>query len=142
VSLTGSLFPRIAPQAAPSPAAASAAPPPAPAVPGIATIAYEDFMKVELRTAKVVTAEKVQGADKLLCLQVEVGGETRQVVAGIAKHYAPEALIGKTVIVVANLAAAKIRGVESRGMLLAATAGDAMRLLTVDGDLPSGARAK
>jgi methionyl-tRNA synthetase len=142
VSLTGSLFPRIAPQAAPGPAAATVAPPPAPAVPGIATIAYDEFMKVELRTAKVVAAEKVQGADKLLCLQVEVGGETRQVIAGIAKHYAPEALLGKTVIVVANLAAAKIRGVESRGMLLAASAGDAMRLLTVDGDLPSGARAK
>lgn len=155
VGVTGSLFPRVVPQsapAAPAPVAPASAPeiasapavtpPPAAPVPGIATITYDDFMKIEFRTAKVVAAEKVQGADKLLRLQVEVGGETRQIVAGIAKHYAPEALIGKTVVVVANLAPAKIRGVESRGMLLAASAGDAMRLVTVDGDLPSGARAK
>lgn len=135
VVVTGSLFPRIVPQAASAPAPSTAAP-------GLATIAYDDFMKVDLRTAKIVAAEKVQGTDKLLCLQVEMGGETRQIVAGIAKHHAPEALIGKTAIVVANLAPATIRGVESRGMLLAASAGDAMRLLTVDGDLPSGARAK
>ena len=151
VGVTGSLFPRIQPAApaAAAPPKAGAVPGAVPAAPvapapvaGVATVAYDEFMKVELRTARILEAEKVQGADKLLRLQVEVGGETRQIVAGIAKHYAPEALIGKTVVVVANLAPAKIRGVESRGMLLAATAGETMRLLTVDGDLPSGARAK
>ena len=111
-------------------------------VPGVMTIEYTDFEKVELRTARIEAAEKVDGADKLLRLLIDVGGEHRQIVAGIALHYAPADLIGKTIVVVANLKPAKIRGVESNGMLLAASSGDSLRLISVDGDLPSGARVK
>jgi len=74
-----------------------------------------------------------------LRLQIDLGGETRQLVAGVAEHYAPDELIGRTIVVVANLKPAVIRGVESQGMLLAAKSGKALRLLTVDGDLPPGA---
>ncbi len=82
------------------------------------------------------------GADKLLKLQIDVGGETRQLVAGIAQHYDPATLPGKTVVVVANLKSAVIRGVESNGMLLAASLGKELRLVTVEGDFPSGAVVK
>ena len=114
------------------------------APPGATTglIEYGDFSKVQLRTAKVLEAEKVPGADKLLKLQIEVGAEKRQIIAGIALHYTPEQVVGKTVVVVANLKPAKIRGVESNGMLLAASTGDQLRLVTVDGDLPPGAGVK
>ena len=101
-----------------------------------------DFAKVQLRTARVVAAEKVQGATKLLRLEVLIGEERRQIVAGIALYYEPEKLIGKTVIVVSNLKPATIRGVESQGMLLAASKGESLRLITVDGDLSSGAVVK
>ncbi len=83
-------------------------------------ITYEDFMKADLRTGVVVSAEPVEKSKKLLKLQVDLGSETRQVVAGIAEHYKPEVLVGKTVVVVANLKPVKLMGVESRGMLLAA----------------------
>ncbi|HPR83379.1 MAG TPA: methionine--tRNA ligase, partial [Pontiellaceae bacterium] len=79
-------------------------------------ITYDDVMNVKLRTAKVLSAEKVEGADKLLKLQIEVGEEKRQLVAGIALHYTPEQVVGKTIVIVANLKPAKIRGVESQGM--------------------------
>ena len=95
-------------------------------------ISIDDFAKVDLRTAVVTAAEKVEGADKLLKLQLEVGGETRQIVAGIAEHYAPEDLEGKTIVVVANLEPAVIRGVESNGMLLAASSDDLVVVVTVD----------
>jgi len=109
---------------------------------GVALVEYADFQKIQLRTAKILAAEKVPGADKLLKLQIEVGGETRQLVAGIALHYDPATLPGKTVVVVANLKSAVIRGVESHGMLLAASVGKELRLVTVEGDLPSGAVVK
>jgi methionyl-tRNA synthetase len=106
-------------------------------------ITYDEVMNVKLRTAKVLTAEKVEGADKLLKLQIEVGEEKRQLVAGIALHYTPEQVVGKTIVIVANLKPAKIRGVESQGMLLCASIGDQLRLITVDGELPvSGAVVK
>jgi methionyl-tRNA synthetase len=106
-------------------------------------ITYDDVMNVKLRTAKVLSAEKVEGADKLLKLQIEVGEEKRQLVAGIALHYTPEQVVGKTIVIVANLKPAKIRGVESQGMLLCASIGDQLKLITVDGDLPaSGAVVK
>jgi methionyl-tRNA synthetase len=106
-------------------------------------ITYDDVMNVKLRTAKVLEAEKVEGADKLLKLQIEVGEEKRQLIAGIALHYAPEQVIGKTIIIVANLKPAKIRGIESQGMLLCASIGDQLKLITVDGELPaSGATVK
>ena len=109
---------------------------------GIVSIEYADFIKVQLRTARILTAEKVPAADKLLRLTVDIGGATLQIVAGISQHYAPETLIGKTVVVVVNLKPAKIRGLESQGMLLAATSGGTMRIVTVDGDLPPGAVVK
>ncbi|MBI9021054.1 MAG: methionine--tRNA ligase [Verrucomicrobia bacterium] len=106
-------------------------------------ITYDDVMNVKLRTAKVLEAEKVEGADKLLRLQIEVGDEKRQLVAGIAQHYSAEEVIGKTIVIVANLKPAKIRGVESQGMLLCASVGDQLKLITVDGELPfSGAVVK
>jgi methionyl-tRNA synthetase len=93
-----------------------------------------------LKTAKILSAERVKGTDKLVCLQIEMGDERRQIVAGIAQHYEPETLLGRAIVVVANLEPRKVRGVESNGMLLAATSGEQMRLVTLDGDLPSGAR--
>ena len=106
---------------------------------GVKLVTIDEFFQTQLKTAKVLQAEKVEGADKLLKLQIEIGDETRQLVAGIAKYYAPETLIGRTIVVVANLQPAKIRGIESRGMLLAAKAGDELRLVTVDGPIASGA---
>ena len=84
-------------------------------------ITIDDFVKVELKVGKVTDAERVPKADKLLRLQVDLGSETRQILAGIAQHYAPDELIGQTVVVVANLAPRKLRGYESQGMLLAAS---------------------
>ncbi|MCB2229744.1 methionine--tRNA ligase [bacterium] len=97
-----------------------------------------EFGKVQLRVAQVLTAEKVEKADKLLKLQVDLGSEQRQIVAGIAQHYSPEQMVGRKVIVVANLKPAKIRGIESRGMLLAAKSKDSLYIVTPDGDLPPG----
>ncbi|MBT3293862.1 MAG: methionine--tRNA ligase [Verrucomicrobia bacterium] len=109
-----------------------------PAPQGVSMIEFTDFTKVKLRTARVLEAEKVEGADKLLRLQIDLGEEQRQIVAGVALHYAPEALVGKTIVVVANLKPATIRKVDSNGMLLAASSGDQLRLITVDGDMPAG----
>ena len=106
---------------------------------GVKLVTIDEFFQTQLKTAKVLQAEKVEGADKLLKLQIEIGDETRQLVAGIAKYYAPETLIGRTIVVVANLQPAKIRGIESRGMLLAAKAGDELPLVTVDGPIASAA---
>ena len=134
------LFPKVLPKAetdVPAPAAAAPKKAPGPAVPGV--IEYGDFAKVQLKTARVLAAEKVEGADKLLKLQIEVGAEKRQIVAGIAQFYKPEELIGRTIVIVANLKPAVIRGVESNGMLLAATAGKELRIVMVDGEVPSGA---
>ncbi len=105
-------------------------------------ISYDEFAKVHLRTAVVMNAEPIEGAVKLLKLNVMMDKERRQIVAGIALYYKPEELVGKTVVVVANLAPVKLRGVESQGMLLAASCGERLRLVTVDGDLASGAVVK
>ncbi|MEM8600710.1 MAG: methionine--tRNA ligase subunit beta, partial [Bacteroidota bacterium] len=83
-------------------------------------ITFDDFSKLDLRTGVVVAAERHPNADKLLRLDVDLGAETRQVLAGVAEHYAPEALVGQRVVVVANLAPRKIRGLESQGMVLMA----------------------
>lgn len=141
------LFPRLetpkAAAAAPAPAAAPAAeakPKKAEKAPAVAElIEITDFAKVSLKTAKVLAAEPVEGADKLLKLQIDLGTEKRQIVAGIAKSYAPDQLVGRTIVVVANLKPALLRGIESQGMLLAAKAGKELRLVTVDGDFPAGA---
>ncbi len=95
-------------------------------------IAYEDFAKLELRVAKVLEARPHPNADKLLLLQVDVGDETKQIVAGIRAHYSPESLVGRNIVIVNNLAPAMLRGETSNGMLLAATSGDKVVLLTPD----------
>ena len=96
-------------------------------------ITYDDFAKLELRTGKVVAAAKHPDADRLLVLQVDVGEEKpRQIVAGIAAKFTPEELVGRTLVVVANLAPAKLRGVESQGMLLAAGGPQLVDLVNVE----------
>lgn len=105
-------------------------------------ISIEDFNQVDLRVAQVRSAEKIQGADRLLKLQLDLGTETRQVVAGVAQHYEPQELEGKKVIIVANLRPVKLRGELSQGMVLAAKEGDHLVLSTVSGDIPNGTRVK
>jgi methionyl-tRNA synthetase len=102
-------------------------------------VTIDEFFKTQLKTAKVLQAEKVEGADKLLKLQIQVGEETRQLVAGIALYYKPEEVVGKNIVIVANLVPAKIRGIESQGMLLAAKIGKDLKLITTDGEIASGA---
>jgi methionyl-tRNA synthetase len=112
-------------------------------VPGLAKIGIEDFAKVEMRVGLVKSAEKVAGADKLLKLLVDVGDEVRQIVAGIATAYQPEELVGRKVVVVANLAPRKLRGIESNGMLLAASTAEGKPVLcTFAEEVPPGARLK
>jgi methionine--tRNA ligase beta chain len=95
-------------------------------------ISYEDFAKLELRVAKVLEARPHPNADKLLLLQVDVGDEQKQIIAGIRQHYTPEQLVGKLIVIVNNLAPAMLRGETSNGMLLAATSGDKVIVLTLD----------
>lgn len=102
-------------------------------------ITIDEFFKAKLKTAKVLTAEKVKNTEKLLKLTVQIGNESRQVVAGIAQYYTPESIIGKTIVVVSNLKPAKICGLESNGMLLAAKVDGQLKIVTIDGDVPSGA---
>ncbi|MBQ8416543.1 MAG: methionine--tRNA ligase, partial [Clostridia bacterium] len=108
---------------------------------GCALIGIEDFMNVELRTAKILSAERVPKAKKLLRLQVDLGYEERQVVSGIAKWYEPEALIGKKVIIVANLRPATLCGIESNGMILA-SGEETVRVVFLDQDTPLGERVR
>lgn len=119
----------------------------APAVTSASTnnkISIDDFAKVELRVGQVKTAEKVKGADKLLRLEVDIGTEVRQVVAGIAEAYAPESLVGRKVVIVANLAPRKLRGLESNGMIVAASVGDQGKPVLAGflEDVPVGAQLK
>ncbi len=102
-------------------------------------IEITDFAKVQLKVATVTAAEPVEGADKLLKIEIELGNEKRQIVSGIATYYTPESLIGKLVVVVSNLKPAVLRGVESNGMLLAAKKGKTLKLVTIDGEIASGA---
>src|SRR5262249_34798338 len=95
-------------------------------------ITYADFAKLELRVAKVLDARPHPNADRLLLLLVDVGDEQKQIVAGIRQHYAPDALVGKLIVVVNNLEPAQLRGEASNGMLLAATSGEKVVVLTVD----------
>jgi methionyl-tRNA synthetase len=105
-------------------------------------ITIDDFMKVDLRTAKILEAEKVKKSKKLIKLKVDLGTEQRQVLAGIAEAYDPEQLVGRTVILVANLKPVKLMGLESQGMILAGSDGDTIILGGFDGDLPPGVRVK
>ena len=101
-------------------------------------IPLDDFKKVELRTAKVLDAEEIPGADRIWKLTIDVGTEKKQIVAGVKAFYAKEALVGRSIVVVNNLAPSVIRGVESQGMLLAAKDGTTLSILTVDKDVPPG----
>jgi methionyl-tRNA synthetase len=107
-------------------------------------ISIDDFAKVELRVGQVKSAEKVKGADKLLKLEVDIGSEVRTIVAGIAEKYAPEKVIGMKVVIVANLQPRKLRGIESNGMIVAASVGDKGQpvLASFLEDVPVGARLK
>jgi methionyl-tRNA synthetase len=105
-------------------------------------ITIEDFARIDLRVAKVVEASPIEGADRLLRLVVDLGSETRQLVAGIKKTYAPEALVGRHIIVVANLKPAQLRGVESRGMLLAASTDEGPILATFEKEVAPGSKVK
>lgn len=106
----------------------------------MATITIDDFRKVELRVATILGAEPHPNADRLLVLRIDLGGEQRQLVAGIRAHYEPERLAGKQIVVVTNLEPATLRGVESQGMLLAASDADG-RLALVCPERPLGAGA-
>jgi methionyl-tRNA synthetase len=143
-STTGTPSPaaeQVATSVAAMTAAAPAAKPAAPLPDG--KISIEDFAKVELRVGQVKAAEKVKGADKLLRLEVDLGNEVRQVVAGIAESYAPELLIGRKVVIVANLAPRKLRGLESNGMIVAASPeGGKAVLAGFLEDVPVGTRLK
>jgi methionyl-tRNA synthetase len=133
------------PTAAPTPAAApAAAAGAAPAPEGVQRIGIEDFTKVEMRVGQIKTAERIVGADKLLKLTVDIGTETRQICAGIAQFYEPEKLIDRKVVVVTNLAPRKLRGVESNGMIVAASIGPEGRpvLAGFTEDVEVGARLK
>jgi tRNA-binding protein len=106
-------------------------------------ITYDTFAKLELRVAKVLEARPHPNADKLLLLQIDLGDQQKQIVAGIRQHYTPEQLVGKSIIVVNNLEPAMLRGEASNGMLLAATSGEKVILLTVDDpDCVVGAKIK
>jgi len=106
-------------------------------------ISFNDFQNVELRVAQVIEAEKIEGSNKLMKLQIDLGGEERQIVAGIAKHYQADEVIGKKIIVVANMEPAKIFGVTSNGMLLAASTDDEeLTLVTIEEDIPAGSKVK
>jgi methionyl-tRNA synthetase len=146
-----SLFPRLESKSQGAKTVSDAPTPPQPivATPAPATaaptqITIDDFMKIQLKTAKVLTAERVPKSEKLIKLQVSLGDgtEPRQIVAGIGKKYEPEALIGKTVVIVANLKPAKLMGVESQGMVLAAGDSEVRGLATFLEEVDPGTKVK
>jgi len=105
-------------------------------------ITFDDFKKLDLRVAKILSAEKVEGSDKLLKLEIDLGNEIRQIVAGIGKNYSPEKLVGREIIVVANLEPRKLMGFESQGMLLAANDESGPVLLEPDKEVSPGVLVK
>jgi methionyl-tRNA synthetase len=133
------------PPATPPPSSAAPAPAATPAAPqGRPLIAYEDFAKLDLRVAKVLEVTPHPNADKLIVIKVDLGTEQRQIVAGLRAFYGAETLVGKNIVIVANLQPRKMRGLESNGMLLAATVGSREALedvvvLTTDRSVPPGA---
>ena len=127
--------------AAPTPTPTPAPAPQPPAAP--TQIGIGDFQKIEFRAGVIVKAEAHPNADRLLILQVDIGdGQTRQVVAGIRGAYEPDTVVGKPVVVVANLKPATLRGVESQGMVLAANDGAAFSLITLDRPVQPGTQVK
>ena len=107
-----------------------------------AKISIDDFRKIELKVATIKSAEAHPNADKLLVLQIDLGGEQRQICAGIRNSYTPEELVGKQIVVVANLETAKLRGMESQGMLLAASDEGRVIIMTPEKSVQAGAQVK
>ena len=105
-------------------------------------ITIDEFMRIQLKTAKVLTAERVPKSDKLIKLIVTLGGEQRQIVAGIGKKYEPADLVGKCIVIVANLKPAKLMGIESQGMVLAAGDKDVNGLVTILEEVDPGTKVK
>lgn len=103
-------------------------------------ITFDEFKKAELRVGKITAAERVEGSEKLIKLAVDVSTEVRQIVAGIGKRYTPEELIGRQIIIVANLAPRALMGIESHGMLLAANDENGLSLIAPDRDVALGAQ--
>jgi methionyl-tRNA synthetase len=134
----------VTPPAAPAQAVATSTPQAVPTPSSIITI--DQFFAVKLRVAKILTAVKIEKSKKLLKLQVDLGPELgqRQILSGIALHYAPEALIGKKIVVIANLTPAKMMGEESQGMLLASSSADGTKLTLLDPgqDMPEGSEVR
>ena len=123
--------------------AAASATPPAPAAAGSDRISIDDFMKIDLRVAKVLTAEKVPNSRKLVKMTIDVGTEQRTLVAGIAEAYEPEQLVGRTIVMVFNLKPAKLMGIESNGMVLAASPeGGKPTLVGLDQEVAPGTRVR
>ncbi len=118
------------------------APPAAPAPAEEPKISLEDFAKVQMRVGQVLEAEKVAGSKKLIRMRVDIGTEVRQVVAGIAEAYEPASLINRKVVIVANLKPARLMGIESNGMVVAASIGGKPVLATFTEDVPNGALLK
>lgn len=106
------------------------------------TVSFEEFKRLDLRVGRVVSARRIEGTRRLILLDVDMGSEVRQLVAGIAEYYDPEALVGKEIVVVANLEPKKVRGYESRGMLLAAVVDGRPVLIAPDEDVPPGTRVE
>lgn len=105
-------------------------------------ISYDDFAKLELKIGKIRSAERIEGTDKLVRLEVDLGVERRQLVAGIGLSYQPDELVGKEIVVVANLESRTIKGVESQGMLLAASGEEGPVLLAPEKEVPPGSGVK
>lgn len=125
------------PTATPTPVAPQlSAPPP------VAPITIDDFLKIQLKTAIVLSAERVPNSEKLIKLQVDLGTEKRQIVAGIGKKYEPNTLLGKRIVIVANLQPRKLMGLESQGMVLAAGEANVEGLITVLEDVAPGVKVK
>ena len=135
-------IPSPATSAAPTSTATLPATPPAAAPAATPQITIDEFMKIQLKTAKVLSAERVPKSEKLIKLQVSLGTEQRQIVAGIGKKYEPDALVGKTIVIVANLKPAKLMGIESQGMVLAAGDADVRGLLTIQEEVDPGTKVK
>lgn len=105
-------------------------------------VSFDEFKKVELRIATIHVAERVPDSEKLLKLQLDLGAEKRQIIAGIGKRYQPETLIGRQIVIVANLEPRTLMGIESQGMLLAANTDEGAVLLCPDGNVPPGSEIR
>jgi len=105
-------------------------------------VTIDDVLKLGLKVAEILEAERVENTDKLIKMKIKIGEEERQIIAGIAMSYSADEIIGKKIVVVSNMKPAKIRGIESNGMLLAASNGDSLSLITVDREIDSGSPIK